>query len=209
MMLDRNLANGKVNENEVIPLPEGDSHCKLYLLDGSSLIASESRLHANVEERFFRLYNWAFLVTASDGRHVLHAHWDHCRPIRNDFPSATAYFGRGTASFCSPGHFLNPESQLNGRFFDPQNRTENWKELSGPWVRFGLFEHAMDFFGDGVSGSFRRRDIWWGICVRLRGELFDGLRDIACWKNADGSESSLQEDIPAARDTIARIKYME
>lgn len=74
MTLDRNLANGKINENEVIPLPEGGSHCKLHLLGGGSLIASESRLHSNIEDRFFRLYNWAFLITASDGRHVL---WDY------------------------------------------------------------------------------------------------------------------------------------
>jgi glyoxylase-like metal-dependent hydrolase (beta-lactamase superfamily II) len=77
-----------------------------------------------------------------------HAHWDHCRPISNQFPKATAYFGPGTSEFCSPGHLVDSSSQWDGRFFDPQHKSEVWEELKGPWQTFGPFDKAMDFFGD-------------------------------------------------------------
>jgi hypothetical protein len=76
---DRNLATGKVGDSTVVPLPEGDARVQLHLLDGGSFVASESIMHANVEERTFRACNWAFLVTHTDAvdstqRHVL---WDY------------------------------------------------------------------------------------------------------------------------------------
>jgi glyoxylase-like metal-dependent hydrolase (beta-lactamase superfamily II) len=59
-------------------------------------------------------------------------------------------FGPGTKAYCSPGHFVNAETQWDGRFFDQSGyATEDCAELSGPWVRWGSFEKAMDFFGDG------------------------------------------------------------
>ncbi|KAL1971389.1 hypothetical protein VTN77DRAFT_342 [Rasamsonia byssochlamydoides] len=69
-MPDRNLATGKIDESTVVPLPEGNACVRLCLLDGGSFTGSESRMYANVEERSFRLFNWAFLVThtnAEDG----------------------------------------------------------------------------------------------------------------------------------------------
>ena len=78
-----------------------------------------------------------------------HAHWDHCRPIRDVFPNATALFGPGTKESCSPGHMADPNIQWDGRFFDPERATERWEELHGPWVPFGPFDKALDYFGDG------------------------------------------------------------
>jgi glyoxylase-like metal-dependent hydrolase (beta-lactamase superfamily II) len=78
-----------------------------------------------------------------------HAHWDHSRPIRDEFPNATAHFGPGTKDGCSPGHLADPNVQWDGRYFDPERATERWKELDGPWTPFGPFEKAMDYFGDG------------------------------------------------------------
>jgi glyoxylase-like metal-dependent hydrolase (beta-lactamase superfamily II) len=80
-----------------------------------------------------------------------HAHFDHARPISPLFPNATAYFGPGTVEYCAPGHLTDPSSPWDGRYFDPkpENVTEKWETLSGPWVPFGPFEQAMDFFGDG------------------------------------------------------------
>jgi glyoxylase-like metal-dependent hydrolase (beta-lactamase superfamily II) len=78
-----------------------------------------------------------------------HAHWDHCRPIRNVFPEATAVFGPGTIAGCSPGHLKDPDSQWDGRYFDPELRSEKLEESVGPWQQFGPFEKAMDYFGDG------------------------------------------------------------
>jgi glyoxylase-like metal-dependent hydrolase (beta-lactamase superfamily II) len=43
----------------------------------------------------------------------------------------------------------NPNLQWDGRFFDPKQATERWKELEGAWVPFGPFEKALDFFNDG------------------------------------------------------------
>jgi len=81
---------------------------------------------------------------------ISHAHWDHSRPISNEFPNATAYFGPGTKDNCSPGHWADPSQQWDGHYFDPENGTENWKELDGPWIPFGPFDKALDFFGDGT-----------------------------------------------------------
>lgn len=82
-----------------------------------------------------------------------HAHWDHCRPIDTEFPRACAFFGPGTAEHCSPGHLVSEEAkemvQWDGRYFDPKRATQNWKSFDGPWVKFGAFEKAMDFFGNG------------------------------------------------------------
>lgn len=89
------------------------------------------------------------LLDNSDATDHSHAHFDHCRPCSGIFPSAKVYFGPGTGEHCSPGHLQDQQTQWDGRFFSPTDRTENWEELSGPWQPFGAFEHAMDFFGDG------------------------------------------------------------
>jgi len=39
--------------------------------------------------------------------------------------------------------------------------------------------------------------------------LFDGLEEFAVWKMPNGCSVSLQADIPAAKDTLQRIKVME
>lgn len=46
------------------------------------------------------------------------------------------------------------------------------------------------------------------MLIRSR-SIFDGLEDFAVWKMPDGSFGCLQADIPAAKDTIRRIKTME
>jgi glyoxylase-like metal-dependent hydrolase (beta-lactamase superfamily II) len=78
-----------------------------------------------------------------------HAHWDHCRPIRNVFPQATAVFGPGTQEACCPGHLQDSSLQWDGRYFDPERATEKMEEFAGPWQQFGPFDKAMDYFGDG------------------------------------------------------------
>lgn len=77
-----------------------------------------------------------------------HAHWDHCRPFKTDFPNAKAYFGPCTYEYCAPGHLVDPTSLWDGRFFDPTNSTEPSEALSCPWIPFDPFERAMDYFGD-------------------------------------------------------------
>ena len=39
--------------------------------------------------------------------------------------------------------------------------------------------------------------------------LFDGLEDFAVWQMPDGCSTSLQADIPSAKDTLRRMKVME
>jgi glyoxylase-like metal-dependent hydrolase (beta-lactamase superfamily II) len=104
-----------------------------------------------------------------------HAHWDHSRPIKNIFPNATAYFGPGTRAACTPGHLKNPSLQWDGRFFDPEHATEKWDELHGDWKKFGPFDEALDYFGDGsfwilqapghmqgnIAGAARLKDGEW------------------------------------------------
>ena len=43
----------------------------------------------------------------------------------------------------------DPSVQWDGRFFDPEDSTEDWEELQGHWKPFGPFERALDYFGDG------------------------------------------------------------
>jgi hypothetical protein len=74
---------------------------------------------------------------------------DHCRPISKMFPNAHGYFGPGTIEYCTPGHTADPESTWDGHFFDTKHQTEKFSEYSGPWQKFGAFEKAFDFFGDG------------------------------------------------------------
>ncbi|TVY25666.1 Cytochrome P450 monooxygenase [Lachnellula hyalina] len=160
----------------------------------------------------------------------IHAHWDHCRPIDTEFPAACAFFGPGTAEHCSPGHLASEDAkdtvQWDGRYFDSLRQTQNWKEFSGPWVRFGAFEKAMDFFGNGsfwiiqapghMPGNLcavaHVRDNQWVVlgsdCCHSR-RIFDGLEQFAVWENPNGCSASLQADLPAAKDTISRIRLME
>ncbi|KAG9381998.1 hypothetical protein A1F94_007652 [Pyrenophora tritici-repentis] len=144
-----------------LELPHTDAFVQLSLLDGGSFVADLSRMHAG-QTGTFRMYNWAFYIS-HQGRHVLwdlgldqdrsyytpHAHFDHSRPISDVFPNARAYFGPGTRAACEPGHMKDANSQWDGRFFDPEDSTEDWDELQGHWKPFGSFEKALDYFGDG------------------------------------------------------------
>jgi glyoxylase-like metal-dependent hydrolase (beta-lactamase superfamily II) len=94
--------------------------------------------------RYVIVISYALFLTSSS-----HAHWDHCRPIREVFPKATAVFGPGTKEACSPGHFKDASMQWDGRYFDPERATEKMEEFTGPWQQFGPFDRAMDYFGDG------------------------------------------------------------
>ncbi|KAH7075529.1 beta-lactamase-like protein [Paraphoma chrysanthemicola] len=155
-----------------------------------------------------------------------HAHFDHCRPIRSIFPSATGYFGPGTAEHCPPGHFDDPGSMFDGRFFDPERRTEKWETLKGPWVDFGPFKAAMDFFGDGSLWVCQAPGHMPGnLCAVVRVEggdwvllgsdcchsrrIMDGLSDFAQVKMPDGTIHCLQDDLVAARETVACLRVME
>ena len=72
--------------------------------------------------------------------------------MNKEFPRAQVYFGPGTAEFCAPGHFADPDNvQWEGRYFDPVRATNKFEQPNGPWVKFGPFEKALDFFG---TGSF-------------------------------------------------------
>ncbi|KAL4900111.1 hypothetical protein BDW74DRAFT_162390 [Aspergillus multicolor] len=155
-----------------------------------------------------------------------HAHFDHCRPIIPLFPNATAHFGPGTSEFCAPGHLSDPSSPWDGRFFDPKNATERWSTLRGPWVPFGPFEAAMDFFGDGSFWIVQAPGHMPGnlaACARLEsGEwvmlgsdcchsrsLLDGSKEIATFEVPGGGVGCLHMDIRAARDTLSRMRVME
>lgn len=96
-----------------------------------------------------------------------HAHWDHCRPMRYVFPNATARFGSGTLSACQPGHFKDPNCQWDGQYFDTEAATEKVEELTGPWKRFGPFEKAMDYFGDGSFWVVQAPGHMPGNCVAV------------------------------------------
>ncbi|RAQ47384.1 hypothetical protein AFGD_008876 [Aspergillus flavus] len=154
-----------------------------------------------------------------------HAHWDHCRPVSQTFKNATVLFGPGTSEYCAPGHLVNPSSPWDGRYFDPERATERWETLQGPWTRFGPFERAMDFFGDGsfwviqapghMPGNL-------GACARLStGEwvmlasdcchsraLLDGTKEFGTFE-LNGNMACLHTDVTAAKDTLARIRLIE
>ncbi|KAL0252991.1 hypothetical protein SLS55_008444 [Diplodia seriata] len=155
-----------------------------------------------------------------------HAHWDHCRPIAKAFPNATAYFGPGTKDFCSPGHLQDPSSQWDASFFDPVNATERWEELGGPWKPFAAFDKAMDFFGDGsfviiqapghmpgnlCAAACTPRGDWVLLgsdCCHSR-QLLDGSCEFAVFEVGTGQKMCLQADIPAAKETVRRIREFE
>ncbi|KAL1603693.1 hypothetical protein SLS60_005282 [Paraconiothyrium brasiliense] len=164
-----------------------------------------------------------------------HAHWDHCRPIRGAFPNATAYFGPGTKEGCAPGHLSDPNAQWDGRFFDPERATERSEELGGPWVPFGPFEKAKDYFGDGSFWVIQAPGHMPGnLCAAARLEtgdwvllgsdcchssdnisdknraILDGTHEIAqfCLPHREG-KMSLHADIETAKDTISKIRVLE
>lgn len=92
-----------------------------------------------------------FSVTLTGGYFQTHTlrNRDHCRPISRMFPNAHGYFGPGTVEYCTPGHIVDPKSTWDGYFFDKEHQTEKFSEHKGPWQRFGTFEKALDYFGDG------------------------------------------------------------
>ncbi|KAL1620812.1 hypothetical protein SLS56_009479 [Neofusicoccum ribis] len=212
-------------------LPQSVSEVEVRLLDGGSFMAELDKLHAGAGKDRFRMYNWAFhIYHAKANRHVL---WDlgmtgvlPLAPIRKAFPNATGFFGPGTKAFCAPGHLQDVSMQWDGSFFDPDNATENWAELEGPWVPFGPFEKAMDFFGDGslfiiqapghMPGNLcAAAHVSGGAWVLLGSDcchsrkILDGECEIAMFSLPNGQKTSLQADIPAAKDTIERIKKLE
>ncbi|KAF2009809.1 hypothetical protein BU24DRAFT_357460 [Aaosphaeria arxii CBS 175.79] len=165
-------------------------------------------------------------VDRKDVDTVFHAHWDHCRPIRDVFPNATANFGPGTRDGCSPGHMVDPSLQWDGRFFDPEHATERWHELNGDWIAFGPFEKAMDYFGDGsfwvmqapghmagnLCAAARIESGEWILlgsdCCHSR-ELLDGKFQIAKFSVPGLGKMSLHADICAAERTISNIRVLE
>jgi len=167
-------------------------------------------------------------ASATDVDTVLfsHAHWDHCRPVRGIFPNAHGYFGPGTKAHCSPGHFQEPSSMWDGAFFDPEKATERWSEIEGPWVPFGPFEQAKDFFGDGslwlvqapghmpgnLFAAVRLQGGDWvilgGDCCHSRG-LLDGKYEIAQLEVPEWGTVCAHLDLETARSTIKKLRNME
>ncbi|KAH7242855.1 beta-lactamase-like protein [Fusarium solani] len=162
-----------------------------------------------------------------------HAHWDHCRPISDEFPNAKALFGPGTKEFCSPGNLENGEPDVDiewdGRWFgSPKHVTETWSEFDGDWVPFGVFDRAIDFFGDGSLWVIDAPGHMPGnLCaaVRLEGSqewvllgsdcchsqaLLREKEDIALYDLPTGETAAyLHKDLPAARITIDKIRLAE
>ncbi|KAL7771223.1 hypothetical protein CFE70_001166 [Pyrenophora teres f. teres 0-1] len=227
-------------------LPPTDAFVQLSLLDGGSFVADMSRMHAG-QTGTFRMYNWAFYIS-HQGRHVLwdlgldqqlseqgvsareidtvlfsHAHFDHSRPIGNVFPNAKAYFGPGTRAACQPGHMKAPSSQWDGRFFDPEDSTENWDELQGHWKPFGPFERALDYFGDGsfwildapghmagnLAAAAKLQCGEWVILGSDSRDLLDGKQEVAEFPGPGTESISLHTDIATAKETMAKIRALE
>ncbi|WAO95250.1 Lactamase-B domain-containing protein [Fusarium falciforme] len=157
-----------------------------------------------------------------------HAHWDHCRPIKSEFPNAKVLFGPGTGSHCSPGHIrdgkVQPMVQWDSRFFGTSDVcTDPYEELKGPWKPWGPFEQALDYFGDGSFWILQAPGHMKGnlaACVRLKSgewvllasdcchskEIFDGVKQIANVSMPDGSMFCLHESLGAALDTIGKLR---
>ncbi|KAF9883128.1 hypothetical protein FE257_004077 [Aspergillus nanangensis] len=229
-----------------IELPPTSSHVDVQLLNGGSMMAEYHKLHkddfppviangmlkkAQVEgpresiEAQIKRRNG---ITPAEIDTILlsHAHFDHCRPVGKTFPNATVYFGPGTSEYCAPGHLQNQLSMWDGRFFDPENATENLKTLEGPWKNFGPFEKAMDLFGDGSFWIIQAPGHMPGnlvACARLptgdwvmlgsdcchSRELFTGDKEFASFELPNGATFCLHQDVPAARDTLERMRVME
>ncbi|KAF2815575.1 uncharacterized protein BDZ99DRAFT_567401 [Mytilinidion resinicola] len=163
-----------------------------------------------------------------------HAHWDHCRPIQEEFPKAKGLFGGGTKTHCSPGHLddgvATSKSLWDGRFFDSDGyASENWAEITGEWKQFGPFERALDFFGDGsfmiidapghmpgnlaaaarlsLNGSASSWILLASDCCHSR-QLLNGQADFAFF-DIPGGKACLHEDVNAAEDTIRRLREAE
>lgn len=129
---------------------------------------------------------------------------------------------------CRPGHIQNGEptiaSQWDSRLFsDDENvRTEPCTELDGPWVPWGPFDAAFDYFGDGsfwiiqapghmpgnlaacvrhVSGKYI---LLASDCCHSRA-IFDGRSQIAV-AGPDGSKFCLHSDLDAAVRTIQKLR---
>lgn len=68
-------------------LPKTDAYVGLSLLDGGSFVGETGKMHANVVNSKFRMYDWAFYIS-HQGRHVL---WDlGLDEVRNSFKMFTA-----------------------------------------------------------------------------------------------------------------------
>ncbi|KAI0123380.1 beta-lactamase-like protein [Xylariales sp. AK1849] len=157
-----------------------------------------------------------------------HAHWDHCRPPKHEFPNAKIVFGPGTASHCSPGHMLDgdirPMVQWDSRFFgDKSVQTEFFDELEGRWTAWCSFDRAMDYFGDGslwimdapghmpgnLSACARlasgEQVLLSGDCCHSR-DIFIGRRQIANVDMPDGSKFCLHENLDDSLATIGALR---
>lgn len=59
---------------QLAPLPRNAECVELQCLDGGSLVAAASKVHASAGDETFRMYNWAFYIKDThSGRRVL---WD-------------------------------------------------------------------------------------------------------------------------------------
>ncbi|KPM40122.1 hypothetical protein AK830_g6428 [Neonectria ditissima] len=224
-------------------LPNAAGSAQVVLLDGGGFTTTDdTKIHANGHDKPYYFCNpvgprrtlvdqLKYLDVQPEDIDVVlfsHAHWDHCRPVKKEFPNAKVFFGPGTTSHCSPGHIqdgqIMPMIQWDSRFFgDETAKTETYQELSGPWVQWGPFDKAMDYFGDGslwiiqapghmagnlaavVRKSPGNHVILASDCCHSR-DIFQGRKDIAEVTLTDGSSFCLHEDVLAARHTIDRLR---
>ncbi|KAH8815966.1 beta-lactamase-like protein [Xylogone sp. PMI_703] len=173
-----------------------------------------------------QLDNLGVSASSVDAVIFSHAHYDHCHPIRSIFPNAYGYFGPGTKKHCSPGHFKDPRLPWDGAFFDPEQATEQWSELEGPWVPFGPFDKAMDFFGDGsvwlvqapghmpgnLFAAVHTGDGQWvilgGDCCHSR-SILNGEVEIAEFDYPGRGRMSAHDDLGEAKQTIKKLRDLE
>ncbi|POR33566.1 Uncharacterized protein TPAR_06261, partial [Tolypocladium paradoxum] len=159
-----------------------------------------------------------------------HHHWDHSRPVKGMFPKAVGYFGPGTFAHCSPGQFHDEPYHVNGKwdanFFHQENATENCAEVHGEWQRFGPFDKALDFLGDGslwllqapghmvgnMAAAARLSNGAWIVlasdCSHTKA-LLDGKEDFRTWEGPQGEVASLHEDLCATKDTVEKIRMLQ
>ncbi|KAF4470599.1 cytochrome p450 [Fusarium albosuccineum] len=197
-------------------LPQASGHVQVTLLDGGGFTtADDTKIHADGHDQPYYLYD-------------CHAHWDHCRPVKSEFPNAKVLFGPGTGAHCSPGHIrdgqVQPMVQWDSRFFgDVDVCTDQYQELEGPWNSWGPFGQALDYFGDGSFQIVQAPGHMKGnlaACARLESgeqvvlasdcchsrDIFLGTKQIATVPMPDGSSFCLHENLDAALDSIEALR---
>lgn len=166
-----------------------------------------------------------------------HAHWDHIGTPA-DYPSSKFIVGSGTLSMFETGVNHYPASMfekdplpVDQTYELPpvpgakEAHTAAERQTKHQWSTFAHFPHAIDYFGDGSMyiidspGHLRGHinlllrlgpDKW----IYLGGDcchdprILTGEKDIAMYDDGHGCQRSVHSDLPAAKETIDRIKIL-